>query len=118
MVQQHAAELAEETQALRLQLQPVFKVTAGAPERTEPSAEPLTTVRGASDTTAQLVELAAEQARELRGAFSACSTPPCELPDPQRLLQSLSDLERLASRFNQFYLKLPHASDRLEQDHE
>jgi hypothetical protein len=54
----------------------------------------------------------------MRGAFSACSTPPCELPDLQRLLQALTDVERLASRFNQFYLKLPNAGDRQKRNHQ
>ena len=107
MIQGHAEGVRQETELLRTQLSPVFKVRPTIVEA--PRSEALGTVEEAADVLSRLDTLVTRQDGLIRVAFQPCAALPCEIPDATTLFRSFSALEIEAGRFSRFYLKLGSA---------
>jgi len=112
MVQEHADAIRRDTELLRAQLAPVFKVSAVIGDRRPGTVQPMSTISAATEAARAIAAAAAGESTALRTQFTACSSAPCGAPlDVDQLMQSFSVLESAARRFSQFFLKLDRPSD-------
>jgi hypothetical protein len=105
MVQEHAEAIRHQTELLRVQIGPWFRVATVPPRLSRDAPASLSSVKAAAETAAQLVALAADEDEALRVAFMPCLSGVCPPLDINRVMQSFTALEAAASRFAQFYVK-------------
>lgn len=112
MVQEHADAIRRDTELLRAELAPVFKVAAVIGDRRSRTVPPMSTVAAATDAARDISAAAAAQNAVLRAHFTPCAGAACGAPfDVDQLMQSFTALESAARRFSQFFLKLDRPSD-------